>query len=466
MMVDASGLTAGKAIYGVMHNDSTGGQLFGDFVWRNTIGGTAGWEKISPVLNSPNTIALAVPAVTPLRGMNIGLDASGSLYVVAVEQYADTLAFDSFLWKTIDPTKAAASVEWGIVSMGGTAATPVIAAQHNVLSIAKITAGPKVFADSVLVGTGSSVLGSPAGSTLKATSIAFTDSLNAAGPTLGAPAAGATIAVNPITGIANNVVFTWPRAQQATGYTLQIALDDKFNTIVNNTNVPPIVAGNPLGTNDPVSVVIGPTTNTAGGAPFTFDTSTKYFVRVRAAGLTINTVNFAWFSPYSKANDITIGSGVPVVTPTLAVTLQAPAAGATGVALAPTFQWGAVTGANSYEIQIDTDPNFGAPVAKNNSVFTNVYVPTAPLNASTVYYWRVRATAGTQTGSFASGVFTTSTPVVAPTSVAPAPTPIITVPPYTPPPVQTPTYVWVIIVIGALLVIAVLALIVRTGRKG
>jgi hypothetical protein len=40
----------------------------------------------------------------------------------------------------------------------------------------------------------------------------------------------------------------------------------------------------------------------------------------------------------------------------------------------------------------------------------------------------------------------------------------VTVPPAAPAPIETPAYIWVIIAIGAVLVIAVIVLVVRTRR--
>jgi hypothetical protein len=78
------------------------------------------------------------------------------------------------------------------------------------------------------------------------------------------------------------------------------------------------------------------------------------------------------------------------------------------------------------------------------------------LDNSTTYYWKVRAIAKTTDSEWAQGVFTTMS--APPTPPTPPP------PPPEPEPPTTPMYIWVIIGVGAALVIAVIILIVRTRR--
>jgi len=90
------------------------------------------------------------------------------------------------------------------------------------------------------------------------------------------------------------------------------------------------------------------------------------------------------------------------------------------------------------------------------------------LQYSTTYYWRVRAVVGTVTSGWTEASFTTMAkpvPPQPPIVIPPAnPPPIINIPPAPAPVYTTPAYLWAVIIIGAILVIAVIVLIVRTRR--
>jgi hypothetical protein len=55
----------------------------------------------------------------------------------------------------------------------------------------------------------------------------------------------------------------------------------------------------------------------------------------------------------------------------------------------PTFQWDMVEGAEAYDLEVDTDPNFGSPDISINTA-QNSYTPQSTLSNGN-YYWRVRA---------------------------------------------------------------------------
>jgi fibronectin type III domain protein/WD40 repeat protein len=69
--------------------------------------------------------------------------------------------------------------------------------------------------------------------------------------------------------------------------------------------------------------------------------------------------------------------------------LSAPADGATVTTARPTFTWGGVTGANTYRIQIGTDPGFGSVVIDAQTASAS-YTATTSLLSGT-YYWQVSA---------------------------------------------------------------------------
>lgn len=119
-----------------------------------------------------------------------------------------------------------------------------------------------------------------------------------------------------------------------------------------------------------------------------------------------------------------------------------PASGATDVSTTPTFSWGTLSGAEYYELEVATDSSFSDVVISAETEGT-AYQPDEELDENTTYYWRVRGCSDDECSDWSStGVFTTG-PEKGP---------------------GTPAWVWVVIVIGAILAIAVVILIVRTRR--
>jgi hypothetical protein len=78
-----------------------------------------------------------------------------------------------------------------------------------------------------------------------------------------------------------------------------------------------------------------------------------------------------------------------VITAAAAPALTAPANGAIDQPLRPVFQWAAAAGADSYWLVVDDDPAFGSPAISEAGIVGTTYTPTADLEDSTTYYWRV-----------------------------------------------------------------------------
>lgn len=190
----------------------------------------------------------------------------------------------------------------------------------------------------------------------------------------------------------------------------------------------------------------------------------------------------------------------------------------TGIPLNTGFEWTPATGATSYNFQVSTVPTFATTVASQTGLTSTVSGGVA-LTSNTTYFWRVQAVNAGGSSAWATGTFTTAgaasgtttpppavtvnvTPQAPVINVAPpnvtvqppavtinppqvtvaAPPPAnVTVNPPTvnvapPPPANVqvnvpesgpiiPTYIlWTIILIGAVLVIALIVLIVRTRR--
>ena len=85
-----------------------------------------------------------------------------------------------------------------------------------------------------------------------------------------------------------------------------------------------------------------------------------------------------------------------------AVTLSAPADGATGVSLTPNLTWNALSGAASYDIQVATDPAFASVVRSATGLAGTSYTPSPALDEGTVYYWRVRGNNACGSGAYSS----------------------------------------------------------------
>jgi hypothetical protein len=184
----------------------------------------------------------------------------------------------------------------------------------------------------------------------------------------------------------------------------------------------------------------------------------------------------------------------PAVAPTLATPVATtPDEGEKGVALTPTFAWEPVAGAAGYHFQLADNPHFVVPLVNLVGDFPAQLIVTAyayvgELDYSTPYYWRVKAVSGTIAAgdlvesAWASGVFfTMDEPVEPPPPIVieEVPPPEITVeqpdisieqpdiivplPDVVEKPI-TPAWIYVIVAVGAVLVIALVVLIVRTRR--
>jgi hypothetical protein len=301
------------------------------------------------------------------------------------------------------------------------------------------------------------------------------------------PVALATPANN--SNISTSQNFTWTAypnipAGVAVRYDVQFASDAAFTLGAVMTAAP--VAGtllSPLGVAAVVGLVPGST----------------YYWRVRVAAATPLLSNWSPGSKFTvkllqSGNDITGGINSQI----------APAPGATGVAVKPTFSWASVDQAVSYNLQVADNPVFVNPLDNQTGLNTNVWLETKTLDPGKTYYWRIQAvTADGIVSDWFQYDFTTAvppptapTPTVTVTAPAqppitlPAQTVTVTPPPSpkffdpasglyfntqaelqqyqaqhaTPATPATPAYIWVIIVIGAVLIIAVIVLIARTRR--
>jgi len=272
--------------------------------------------------------------------------------------------------------------------------------------------------------------------------VMFTDILDVGVP-LVMPGDGETgVGLLPESMVYPNVGFAWNEMAGATMYELQVGLDPDFKSRL------PSVYTNSLGWQ-----IVGMNPNMT------------YYWRVRVANVdaTPNLIGAPLISPWSETYKFKTAIGAAMARPAL----QAPAAGESDVPLSPTFEWSGIEWAEVYEYELGLDPTttaggyFAEPLVA--LVGTNALVSTAwkcdtTLDYNARYYWHVKAI-GVDTDTPWSDVGTFTTMGVPPETPGPVEPVVI-------PPVEqiTPAWIWAIVIIGAILVIAVVVLIVTTRR--
>ncbi|MEI6947587.1 LamG-like jellyroll fold domain-containing protein [Paraflavisolibacter sp. H34] len=174
-------------------------------------------------------------------------------------------------------------------------------------------------------------------------------------PTLTTPVNGATgVAVSP------SATLSWSTLSGASSYRLQVSLSPDFATTVYDQ-----------------SGISGTSASVSG-----LQNNTVYHWRVAAALTAGGTSN--WSDTWSFTT-------VTAVTPLPgAVTLSAPANGATGVPTSPNLVWNAAANAANYSVQVATSNSFTTPVVNRDNV-GGTSASITGLSANTVYFWRVRA---------------------------------------------------------------------------
>lgn len=309
--------------------------------------------------------------------------------------------------------------------------------------------------------------------------------------TLGIAGTGVTISLLATVGAGANpsqCTVTWNALPNATNYIIAVNVV-RQNSVYTAANSGAVA----------IAYTAGATTANVTGML----AGTTYFVSVWATLTTTPAIappTISRMTSFMFGGQTSFNTPLPVpVTPMNLV----PAVGDTNVPVLPNFGWATVLGATSYQLQLTlaSDAAFASPIYNNATVpyvtgptTTFNYTGTALLN-NTSYIWRVKAN-GVGPSDWVYGNFTTIPavlPVVTvppaisitippvPTIVIPAnppaititqvqPGPAVTVPPQqtivltTPPAGPTPTYIWVIVGVGALLTLAVIVLIIRTRR--
>jgi hypothetical protein len=274
--------------------------------------------------------------------------------------------------------------------------------------------------------------------------VMFTDTLDTGTPLVMPGDGEAGVGLLPEGDVRPDVSFAWEEMAGATKYQLQIGLDPNFKSTI------------PL-TNDGFVSSLG--LEVRGLNP-----NMTYYWRVRAANVDAgDLIGAPLISPWSETYKFKTAIGAAMARPRL----EAPEYGEFDIPLSPTFEWSGIEWAEVYEFELALDPTttaggyFAEPLVA--LVGTSALPSTAwrcdiTLDYETRYYWHVKAI-GVDTDTPWSDVGTFTTMGVPPEPTTPGPA--ITIPPEE---VITPAWIWAVVIIGAILVIAVIVLIVTTRR--
>jgi photosystem II stability/assembly factor-like uncharacterized protein len=260
------------------------------------------------------------------------------------------------------------------------------------------------------------------------------------------------VTADPNTGRSNDFIVSWTQPGNATQYYLNIWTSETGFDVAYQATVPPATF-TPAAAGAPSHEV--PTGSLASGREF--------WVSVIAVQQAPGDGNL---SPWSARVPFTVEYSSPIEAPYAGPVLLGPNPGDTDVAPDVGFSWGPIVGATEYSFILAKDAAL-TDVVISETVATTAYGPVT-LDYSTDYWYAVQATAPTTSpqsiGSFTTMdepvekytcqycglTFDTREELEAHIAAVHAPT--------------TPLYIWIVIAIGAILVIAVIWLIFTTRR--
>jgi hypothetical protein len=265
------------------------------------------------------------------------------------------------------------------------------------------------------------------------------------------PADKEAIGVDPVTGRGDLVNLVMKKLGTGTGIMTNVDIEIRQKN-TGLTGTPTWVAVGVGSTEAPAILITGPTPLT----PFLSNMEYVWAVRVQ------NTISAdAVMSNWTAPRNFTIQSGGAVVQEQIGPIVTSPQGGAMNVdPNLVAFTWAPVYGATEYTVIVATDAALTQTVAGTPVMVTATSFQATGLEYETTYFYSIQPTKPT-VGATAVGSFSTKAKAVPPvtTTAAPPVTPQIIFPKQ-----ETPAYVWVIIVIGAVLIISVVVLIVRTRR--
>ena len=374
------------------------------------------------------TAWLSIQAAT---GSGLAVTADGSLYMAS-----NTAGVG--IWRSLKPTATTAALcEFQALAAPTFASWTAAYIAVDLESINTATAN-NLYAVETTTGAGTSYL-------YAGRVYGFSDTLIAAAKTT-APASAALLTTT------TTAAASWPAVTGATGYFVTMDGVESAATTA-------------------VAVTLGSAANAApfNVAPFnvamTPGSSHTWSVRVCAPAFSRTSATLTFTVALAP-----VGPGGPAgILPTN---------GGVDVAIDSTFSWPVVAGATSYEFVIAEDLGNTDPFAiidYSATSLTNAHKLRENLKYNTTYYWRVRPVNATTKGDWTVGFFTTvkapvpvtTPPTTPPVVITSTPPPQITleIPPSQAPVNVIPSYLlWAVIAVGAVLIIVVIVLIVRTRR--
>jgi len=296
----------------------------------------------------------------------------------------------------------------------------------------------------------------------------FTDCMAKVGPTL-TMEDGTLIGCDPVSGRNQEINFTWEQLCLAYGYDIEIAKDENFVLRVfdyagaSGIGTGTAVLPSPASLNDPfyasaistAPAFIFPVGATAradfsGTQPVlvsALECGHTYYWRVAVRSCVTGQVIR---SPNSEVRSFTIKAGLPVSADYYGLKLLAPDNGCMACAVSPaSFSWSPFKGTTKYKFVLAKDAAL-TDVLAEAEVTTTAYEYDGTLDYSTNYFWRVMCVEPAPSDWSATFSFQTEAAPEAPPAPEEAP--------------ATPVWVWVIIAMGAILVIVTLVLIFKTRR--
>ena len=281
---------------------------------------------------------------------------------------------------------------------------------------------------------------------------AYTDCVAKRGPKLTMDD-GTIIGCDPATGRNQEVNFTWEQLCVANSYQIRVAKDSKFTLMMADVTITPVSVTSPAFiylTAGGVATYNASTTTTVQTATTLqpLECGHKYFWEVRVRGAVTGEL---LRSPYSDIRAFTIKAGFRVTTPYYGPQLLEPINGCGCACDAPiNFSWSPFKETQKYKFELSENADMTSPVV-SVEVGTTAYQYKGTIKCNQAYFWRVMATQPAPSEWSAVFTFKTQKAPVTPTQ-APIPEE------------KTPIWVWVLIAIGAILVIVTLVLIFKTRR--
>ena len=286
---------------------------------------------------------------------------------------------------------------------------------------------------------------------------AFQDCVAKVGPTL-TMEDGLLVGCDPVSGRNQEINFAWEQLCLAYGWDIEIAKDEAFSLVVFDW-----VSGATMTSADfytsaisTVPTMIFPvgaaTTGWPGQTrPFLvsqLECGHTYYWKVQVRSCVTGQIIR---SPWSEKRSFTIKAGLPVSTPYYGPQLLSPNNGCIGCAVSPaSFSWSPFKGSTSYKFQLAKDAAMTDIIAEDTTGASTGYEYDGTLDYSTNYFWRVMAVEPAPSDWSATFSFQTGAAPEAPPAPEEAP--------------GTPLWVWVVIALGAIMVIVTLVLIVKTRR--